>query len=61
MSNFCNVEYLQERLAAANDEIRCLREIVAQQAEMNRHVVKLTLKLDAAEEKLRKLGVGNEI
>ena len=57
---FQNVEYLQERLAAANEEIRRLREIVAHQAEMNRHVVRLTLELDAAEEKLRKLGVSDE-
>lgn len=60
MSNFANVEYLQERLAAANEEIRRLREICERQAEMNRNVVRLTLALDAAEEKLRKLGVSNE-
>ena len=57
---FNNVEYLQERLAEANEEIRRLREIVLRQAELNRHVVDLTLKLDAAEEKLRKLGLSDE-
>lgn len=57
---FQNVEYLQERLAEANREIERLREIVLRQAEMNRHVVDLTLKLDAAEEKLRKLGLSDE-
>lgn len=57
---FNNVEYLQERLAEANREIERLREICTRQAEMNRRVVHLTLKLDAAEEKLRKLGVSDE-
>lgn len=60
MSNFNTVEYLQERLAAANKEIEHLREICERQAEMNRAVVKLALALDAAEEKLRKLEGRNE-
>lgn len=53
MSNFCNLEYLQERLAAVckeRDELKRdrdeLRKIVEKQARLNRTVTLMALELN---------------
>ena len=46
MSDFYNVEYLSERLAAVCKERDELLEIVENQAAMNKRVVELSLELD---------------
>ena len=59
MSNFCNIEYLNERLAAVCKERDELKLICEKQAEMNAKVAEMALELDKARAEIDRLNREN--